>query len=61
MQAESRRMSPAEYFAMKQRIVQQARTAQAAAIRAALASLIAAAFNLATRPSLPLPKPRHGE
>lgn len=61
MQAESRRLSPAEYFAMKQRIVRQARTAQAAAIRAALASLIAAAVSLATRPFLPSPKPEHGD
>lgn len=61
MRAESRRMSSAEYFAMKQRIVRQARAAQAAAIRAALANLFAATVSLATRPSLPLPKPKHGE
>jgi hypothetical protein len=61
LQAKSRRISPAEYFAMKQRVIRQARAAQAAAIRAALASLIAAAVSLATRPALPLPKPKHGE
>lgn len=61
MQAESRRISPAEYFAMKQRVIRQARAAQAAAIRAALASLIAGAASLATRPFLPPPKPEHGE
>jgi hypothetical protein len=61
MRAESRRMSPAEYFAMKQQIVRQARAAQAAAIRAALASLIATAVSVAARPSVPLPKPEHGD
>jgi hypothetical protein len=61
MQAESRRLSPADYFAMKQRIVRQARAAQAAAIRAALAGLISVIVRLATRPVLPSPKPKHGD
>jgi hypothetical protein len=60
MLAESRRLSPADYFAMKQRIVRQARAAQAAAIRGALANLIAAVVSFATRPFLPSPKPEHG-
>jgi hypothetical protein len=61
MLAESRRLSPADYFAMKQRIVRQARAAQAAAIRGAFAYLIAAAVTLATRPFLPSPEPKHGD
>jgi hypothetical protein len=61
MQTESQRTAPADYFAMKQRIVRQARAAQAAAIRAALASLIATAVGFAMRPAPPLPKPEHGE
>jgi hypothetical protein len=51
MQTEGQRTAPADYLAMKQRIVRQARTAQAAAIRAALASLIATAVSFATPPA----------
>jgi hypothetical protein len=61
MQAQSRRLPPADYFAMKQRVVRHARAAQAAAIRDAFAYLIAAAVTLATRPFLPFPKPNHGD
>ena len=39
---EIRRMSPADYSAMKDKLVREARIAQAAAIRAAFARLIAA-------------------
>ena len=53
MRADSRRLSSADYFAMKQRIVQQARAAQAAAIRGALARLIAMVIGFATRPFVP--------
>jgi hypothetical protein len=61
MQVESRRKSPVEYFAMKQRIIRHARVAQAAAIRAALTSLFVTLIRLAKRPFLPAPKPEHGE
>lgn len=60
MRADSR-LSPAEYFAMKQRIVRQARIAQAAAIRRALACLIATAVKFATRAFVPSPNPEHGD
>ena len=40
--AEIRRMSPADYSAMKEKLIREARIAQAAAIRAAFAALIAA-------------------
>jgi hypothetical protein len=56
--------SPSDYSAMKERIIREARSAQAAAIRAAFATLIAAAayvarLNHPTR--LPSPKPEHGD
>ena len=55
---EIQRMSPADYFAMKQRLIREARIAQAAAIRAALARLIAAArLNLPSH----LPSLKHGD
>ena len=37
--AEIRRMSPADYSAMKEKLIREARVAQAAAIRAAFARL----------------------
>jgi len=42
------RMSPADYSALKDKLVREARIAQAAAIRAAFARLIAAVFAFAT-------------
>ena len=42
------RMSPADYSAMKDKLVREARIAQAAAIRAAFARLIATAVAFAT-------------
>ena len=44
--AEIRRMSPADYSAMKEKLIREARVAQAAAIRAAFAALIAAVVSL---------------
>ena len=43
-----RQMSPADHSALKDRLVREARIAQAAAIRAAFARLIAAVVALAT-------------
>jgi hypothetical protein len=56
--SEIQRMSPADYAAMKQRIIREARMAQAAAIRGAFARLFAA-----VRPTPPtqLPYPEHGD
>ena len=57
---EIRRMSPADYSAMKQRVIREARIAQAAAIRRAFARLFAAVRpNLPT--CLPSPEPEHGD
>jgi hypothetical protein len=57
--------SPADYSAMKERIIREARVAQAAAVRAACARLIAAIGAFATRPNhppcLPSPEPEHGD
>jgi len=57
--------SPAGYAAMKEKLIREARAAQAAAIRAAFARLIAAVAAFATRlnhpPCLPSPEPEHGD
>ena len=62
---EIRLRSPADYPAMKEKLIRQARVAQAAAIRAALAGLIAAviacAALLSHPPCLPSPEPEHGD
>ena len=58
--SEIRRMSPADYFAMKDKLIREARIAQAAAIRAAFAGLIAAA-RLNHPTCLPSPEPEHGD
>jgi len=62
---EIRLTSPADYFAMKEKLIREARVAQAAAIRAACARLIAAVVAFATRlnhsPCLPSPEPEHGD
>jgi uncharacterized membrane protein YccC len=58
-------MSPADYSAMKERIIREARAAQAAAVRAALARMIAAVIALAAQLNhptcLPSPEPEHGD
>ena len=60
--AEIRLMSPADYFAMKEKLVREAQIAQAAAIRAAFARMIAAVAARLNHPScLPPPKPEHGD
>lgn len=63
--AEIRLMSPADYPAMKEKLIREARIAQAAAIRAAFARLIAAITALAARLThpacLPSPEPEHGD
>jgi hypothetical protein len=63
--SEIRLKSPADYYAMKEKLIREARVAQAAAIRAAFARLIAAMVAFATRlnhpPCLPSPKPEHGD
>ena len=63
--AEIRLMSPADYSAMKEKLIREARIAQAAAIRAAFAGLIAAVTAFVARlnhPScLPSPEPEHGD
>jgi hypothetical protein len=62
---EIRLKPPADYSAMKERIIREARVAQAAAIRAAFARLIAAVVAFAARlnhaPCLPSPEPEHGD
>ena len=62
---EIRLMSPADYSAMKEKLIREARIAQAAAIRAAFARSIAAVTALAARLThptcLPSPKPEHGD
>jgi hypothetical protein len=56
---------PADYSAMKEKLIREARVAQAAAIRAAFATLIAAVASFATRlshpPCWPSPEPEHGD
>ena len=58
-------MSPADYSAMKEKPIREARIAQAAAIRAAFARSVAAVVAFAVRPNhptcLPSPKPEHGD
>jgi hypothetical protein len=46
-------MSPADYSAMKEKLIREARIAQAAAVRAAFTRLIAAVVALAARLSHP--------
>jgi hypothetical protein len=62
---EIRLKSVANYSAMKERIIREARAAQAAAIRAAFAQAIAAVVAFAARLThptcLPSPKPEHGD
>jgi ABC-type tungstate transport system substrate-binding protein len=62
---EIRMKSPADYSAMKEKLIREARVAQAAAVRAGFSRLIAAIVALAARPShpacLPSPKPEHGD
>jgi hypothetical protein len=57
--------SPADYSAMKERLIREARVAQAAAVRAAFAGLIGAVVAFATRlshpPCLPPREPEHGD
>jgi hypothetical protein len=59
------RMSPADYSAMKENLIRQARIAQAAAIRAAFTRLIAAVVAMAARQNhqtcLSAPQPKHGD
>ena len=62
--AEIRLMSPADYSAMKEKLIREARIAQAAAIRTAFARLIAAIVRIArlNDPTfLPPPEPKHGD
>ena len=63
--SEIRLKSPADYYAMKEKLIREARVAQAAAIRAAIARLIAAMVAFAARlnhpPCLPSPEPKHGD
>jgi hypothetical protein len=63
--AEIQLMSPADYSAMKEKLIRKARVAQAATIRAAFAGLIAAVIALAARLThpacLPSPEPEHGD
>jgi hypothetical protein len=63
--AEIQLMSPADYSAMKEKLIREARVAQAAAIRAAFAQSIAAVVVFAARlnhpPCLPSPEPEHGD
>jgi hypothetical protein len=64
LKSQIRLKSPADYSAMKERIIREARVARAAAIRAAVARLIAAAAYVARLnhpPCLPSPKPEHGD
>jgi ABC-type tungstate transport system substrate-binding protein len=57
--------SPADYSAMKEKLIREARTAQAAAIRAAFARVMAAVAAFAARRNhpacLPSPEPDHGD
>jgi ABC-type tungstate transport system substrate-binding protein len=67
---EIQRMSPADYSAIKEKLIREARIAQAAAVRAAFARLIATVAALAisafaarlNQPTcLPSPEPEHGD
>jgi hypothetical protein len=62
---EIQRKSPADYSAMKEKLIREARVAQAAAVRAACARLIAAIVAFVARlnppPCLPSPQPEHGD
>jgi hypothetical protein len=60
---EVRLKSPADYSAMKEKLIREARAARAAAIRAAFAGLIAAIVAFATRLNHPpcLSSPEHGD
>ena len=62
---EVQRMSPADYFALKEKLIREARIAQAAAIRAAFARSIAAIVARIARLNhptfLPSPEPEHGD
>jgi len=62
---EIRLKSLADYSAMKERIIREARAAQAAAIRAVFAGLIAAVIALVAHLNhptcLPSPEPEHGD
>jgi hypothetical protein len=62
---EIRLKSAADYSAMKERTIREARTAQAAAVRAPFAQAIAAVVAFAARLNhptcLPSPKPEHGD
>jgi hypothetical protein len=57
--------SAADYSAVKEKLIREARVAQAAAVRVAFAGLIAAVVAFATRlshpPCLPPPEPEHGD
>jgi hypothetical protein len=63
--AEIRLMSPADYSALKGKLIREARVAQAAAIRTAFARLIAAVTAFAARLThptcLPSAEPEHGD
>ena len=62
---EIRLMSPADYSAMKENLIREARVAQAAAIRAAFARLVAAVTAFAARLTHPAcllsPEPERGD
>ena len=62
---EIRPTSSAEYSTMKEKLIREARIAQAGAIRAAFAGLIAAVTAFVARlnhpPCLPSPEPEHGD
>ena len=63
--SEIRLKSPADYYAMKEKLIREARVAQAAAIRATFAQSIAAVVAFAARlnhpPCLPAPERKHGD
>jgi len=62
---EIRPTSSAEYSTMKEKLIREARIAQAAAVRAVFAGLIAAVIALAAQLNhptcLPSPEPEHGD
>jgi len=65
LKSQIRRMSAADYSAMKEELIREARIAQAAAIRAVFAGLIAAVIALVAHLNhptcLPSPEPEHGD